>query len=107
MFESDELLLLSLGINPKNIKVVDIYNLGSKCCGNDAWKVLHFTSDRRQLFDRQFNKRKISPKEFLEYVDFVDFPVEQTFLDALRKIHQPGKLKQDIDPREKTSLLQI
>lgn len=116
MFESDELLLLSLGLNPAKVKIVDLYNLG-KYCDDDAWVVLHFIIDRGKLFDRQFNKQNISPKQFLEYVDFVDFPVEQAFLDALRKIHQPKKPKakiqviadgeKSLSAREKETLLML
>lgn len=115
-FKSDELFLLSLGLNPHKIKVRDIYNHG-KHCDDDAWEVFHFFSGRLILFDRLFHKQKIYPKQFLEYVDLVDFSVEQTFLDALRKIHQPKKPKvkkqvvvegeKSLSAREKETLLML
>lgn len=111
VFNFDELLLLSVGVDPNKTKVVDIYNLGQSG-GENAWQVINFLSNRNKLLDRRFNptskpEAKIKPVEFLDFVDFVNLPVETSFLNALRKIHQPAKQKEIIDPREKTSLLNL
>lgn len=110
-FGSDELLLLSVGVDPNKTDVLSIYNLG-KYGSENVWQVINYLSNRDKLLGRHFYPNgargiKIKPVEFLEFVDFVNLPVEAGFLNALRKIHQPSKQNETLDPREKTSLLNL
>lgn len=110
-FKFDELLLLSVGIDPLKTKVIDIYNLGS-ICSKRGFGVIEFLTTRSNLLRRKFNSggyddAVIKPIHFIEFVDFSSLSVEPNFLEALRKIHQPRKQKEEIDPREKTSLLTL
>ena len=110
-FKFDELLLLSVGVDPLKAKVIDIYNLGS-ACSKRGFGVIEFLTTRSNLLRRKFNTdgyddAVIKPIRFIEFVDFSSLQVEPNFLEALRKIHQPRKQKEEIDPREKTSLLTL
>lgn len=110
-FNLDELLLCSVGVDPRKAKVKEMIDL-CKTTDDNAWDVINFIVDRSRQFSRQFNRHnysdvRVAPQQFLDFVDLVNLSGAVSFLDALRKIHQPQKQKQEIDPREKTALLAV
>ena len=120
-YKSDELLLLSCGVSPSKTTLLEMIE---EEIGYDegAWSVLDVLVDRSEIFSRQFNRQgfaaqAVEPIQFLNFVDFVGLEVEKTFLDALRKIHQPRKPKvkrrviadgeKSLSAREKETLLML
>jgi hypothetical protein len=110
VYKSRELLCLSVGIDPRKIDLDEILSNGRK--SNSTQPLIKFLEDRYTLLARKFNLFKasewsVSQEEFFNWADDVNFDVYEPFLKSLREIYQPTVIKQEIDLREKTSLLQI
>lgn len=112
-YELDEILLLSVGVDPRRAKVVDMVH-EFRTTDFTGLDVLSFVTDRSNLFSRQFNPRGhkgslVFPEEFLDFVDRVDLEVDRGFLRELTKIHRPAKrmTSNQLDTRERDSLLKM
>lgn len=114
-FELDEILLLSMGVDPRKANVTDMIN----ACDSDSrteWDIVGFVADRSRQFSRQFNPdtlkgMKIFPQDFIDFVEHVDLEVEEGFLSALRKIHIASAPKvsetKALSGQERQSLLKL
>lgn len=112
-FALDEILLLSVGVDPRRAEVGDMIK-EFRTTNLTGLEVLDFIADRSNLFSRQFNPRGhkgalVLPEHFLDFVDRVDLDVEQGFLRELTKIHRPAKrmTSNQLDTRERDSLLKM
>lgn len=110
LLKSRELLLLSVGIDPRKTDLQKMLDVGRK--SNSTQPLVSFLEDRYKLLARKFNPQNfpewsVTQEEFFKWANAVNFDVYEPFLERLRHIHQPKKQKEEIDPREKTSLLQM
>jgi hypothetical protein len=112
-YELDEAILLSLGCDPRKANLTQMIN---DCDYGEAGQgdVLDFVCDRSKQLSRQFNAMgnsgtRVPSKAFLDFVEFVDLPINVLFVDALIKIHDPNRSAKSgqQDVRERKSLMQI
>lgn len=92
-FTVDELLCLSVGVEPDRFPPTLLTSLREDD-PDKLWPVLRFLSRRREQFIRVFwfgdDERRVSPREFLNWVDRVDLEAHPEFLRLLRQFHGKG-----------------
>ncbi len=111
----DEATSLTIGFSPKSCDE-DLFAKVSK----ESQKFRHipeFYFDRREQIDRKFQlsylEKKVKSSDLLNWVESVDLNVPDEFLTSFRKIvcrsagNKSAILDASLDPREKTSLLQV
>jgi hypothetical protein len=126
-FKVEELLSLSVGVEPGQFPLKDLLALsapqtpGVRRLGiefDGRWPTVQFLVRRYDLLNRTFNPGgydvRISPKEFLRWVEKVDFETHPVFLRHLAELHlepgarqMPGRGGQKPDKREVDMIAQL
>jgi hypothetical protein len=90
-FSIDELLCLSLGIEPASFDKDSLARLEKKEKSANLWPSLIFLLRRKEQLERRFGPYSISPNDFLEWRDQVAFDAHPDFVRLLRLYHAGGK----------------
>ncbi|MCY1128037.1 hypothetical protein OU426_14330 [Frigidibacter sp. RF13] len=100
-FSVAEMTCLSLGIEPKEYSAEELKSLRGRDRTNQ-WESILFLLKTHELLDRKFDPQKhgwrIQPRDFLIWMDKVDFKAHPEFVRLLRRYHGDPhtKEKQDV-----------
>lgn len=106
-FTIHELLCLSVGVEPDSFdsSTVARFSRFQKSALDAFWPAMAFLARRREQLVRQFSggddDRRVSPKQFLAWIEKTGFETHPAFLDPLQGIHV-GDVRPASGPAEPT-----